>query len=51
MRRLMMAVLFVVSAGVVVLAAGCGGDTPITGDTSPNTKQQGKEGPGGGRPR
>jgi hypothetical protein len=44
MRRLMMAALFVVAAVTVVLAAGCGGDTPFTGDTSPNTKQQGKEG-------
>ena len=40
----MMAALFVVSAVAVVLVAGCGGDTPVTGDTSPNTKQQGKEG-------
>lgn len=45
MRRLMMAALFVVSAVAVVLVAGCGsGGTPFTGDTSPNTKQQGKEG-------
>lgn len=45
MRRLMMAVLFVLSAVAVVLVAGCGGgDTPFTGDTSPNSKQQGKEG-------
>ena len=35
MRRLMMAALFVLSAVVVVLAAGCGGDTPVAGDSMP----------------
>jgi hypothetical protein len=39
MRRLMMAVCFVVSAVAVVLASGCGGDANPTGNTSPNSKQ------------
>lgn len=43
MRRLLMAVCFVVSAVAVVVVSGCGGDTGPAGSTAPAPGQLEKE--------